>query len=609
MSMTLKRDPGGKVTGYLAVVTTMNTYKRVAIMVVLAVLPALPIMALGASFTDVAQDIGIFGTGRTSSWADVNNDGCVDIFTVGKVNRFFRNNCDGTFTNSILATGLPVDVPNKQWTSAWADYDADGDMDVYLSSGGAAGGLYENDGFGRFARVSAAVGIDDETFVAGASWADYDGDGDLDLFLAGRFNSSGPTPDLLYRNDGGVFTEVGAAAGVRGPDDRLTFTGNFFDFDNDGDVDLYLAVDFGPDVLYKNNGDGTFTDESTVAGISAPEHGMGVAIGDLDNNGCFDIIISNNGQPRADDADTAEHGPSALYMNNCDGTFSLETSARGILDRGVVEWGLNMVDYDYDGDLDIAIVAGGMLASSEPNVFYENDGSGQLFDITSASGTAAGGSTFGSVWADYDNDGDLDWLVTAVGGAQIKLFRNDSVHGNFLKVLLLDNITLNRNGIGAEISIIAGSRTQRRVIMAGSSYASSEEPIAVFGIGVKNVVDRVAVRWPSGNVTVVEGVAANQTIIIENDFAGLPGTVSGIVTDADGVVVDGARVGLRITGGTGLAHTTATNADGLYEIGGVAPGQYDVRARLIGFSSSSVEKIDLLSGQNWVVDLVLRDAL
>jgi len=501
-----------------------------------------------ATFTDIAVSAGLGIHSRSTGWGDYDNDGCLDVMMTSDTSpKLFRNNCDGSNTFTDVSATAGITAPAMNWAAVWADVNGDDLLDVYLTAQAETtyNVLYINQGNGTFvADTSAPVS---GRGSAGASFADYDGDGDLDLFVAGRFGSTN-NQDALLRNDNGTFTDVTDLAGLGGQAGRLTFMGLWFDYDMDGDQDLYLTVDFGTDVLYQNNGDGTFTDVSLAAGIGLPQHGMGVYTGDLNNDGCLDIASSNNNGDTTNDPETDEHGPSIIYLNNCDGTFTVASYASGIADRAVVDWGLNFIDYDNDGDLDFSQVSGGMLSSGQPNAFYENDGSGQLFDITAAAGVSDSGDAFGSAWIDVDNDGDLDWFVSNSGNPSFPnaLYRNDSATGHYLKVKL-NGIAPNTDAVGATVKITAGSRTQMRVIQAGLSYGNSEELAAFFGLGVKTVADNVTVIWPNGTQSEVLNVAVDQTLVIDEDTSNVPlvGTVTGSVTDPNGLPLAGAAVSVR----------------------------------------------------------------
>ena len=480
-----------------------------------------------SQFNDVAESAGVAVRGaRGVGWADYDQDGCVDLLVTTKGgSHLFRNACDGTASFIDVSREAGLRGPLRGWTPAWADYDGDGDLDVYIASGSSEFGssalstvnsnaLYRNNGDGTFTNVAAFSGVDDPGASIGASWADYDGDGDLDLFVANRWENAAEreSRDRLYRNEGnGMFTNVAHLVGVAGKPRRRTFMGVWLDYDNNGTQDLYVAVDFDDDVLYRNNGDGSFTDVSATAGVSGPEHGMGVAVADLNADGCIDIFSTNNTQ-----ADDEEHGPSVLYMNNCDGTFYNDAVTHGVLDRATVEWGPNIIDWDNDADLDLAVTAGGMLSSGQPNVLYESlckKGTCSFQDVTTISGTTNLGAAFGSAWADFDNDGDLDWFVANSAGGPSVLFRNDNQVGRYLK-LHLTGVGANTRAVGARLELTVRGRTQYATIRSGTGYASDQEQVAFFGLGGATQADHLRIFWPSGATSEFRNIPANQTINI-----------------------------------------------------------------------------------------------
>ncbi|MGZ8225548.1 MAG: FG-GAP repeat domain-containing protein [Methylococcaceae bacterium] len=221
--------------------------------------------------------------------------------------------------------------------------------------------LYQGNCNGAFTDVSASAGISAPAGGFAVNWADYDADGDMDVYVASTANN------VLYKNNGnGTFTDVAATAGVGGSSSRQSFMGIWFDYDNNT-LDLYVTVDFGNDILYSNNGNGTFTDVTVAAGINGLQHGMGVAVGDLNMYGCFDLVSTNNTI-----GSNAINRQSFLYINNCNGTFTEAAEAKGIKDLDVVDWGANFVAFDNDADLDFSIIASGMLSAGQPNVLYEN---------------------------------------------------------------------------------------------------------------------------------------------------------------------------------------------------------------------------------------------
>jgi hypothetical protein len=253
------------------------------------------------TFTNIAVAAGLVTSdARGIAFGDYNNDGCVDVAFSGspRSGSLWENDCTGNFTDVSVATNFGTAASAAAGEGiAWADYDADGDLDAYIALRGAAPNeLWRNDG-GTFTEVAAAVGVDDVRFGAGVAWTDYDGDGDLDLHVVNRWGT-GDRSDALYQNNGGIFTDVGVAAGIAGATDRLSFQGAWVDFDENFTQDLYLAVDFNDDVYYTNDGLGNMTDASTAAGVSDPGHGMGVAVGDPTGDGCLDVFITNSALPQ-----------------------------------------------------------------------------------------------------------------------------------------------------------------------------------------------------------------------------------------------------------------------------------------------------------------------
>ncbi len=490
-----------------------------------------------ATFSDVTAEAGLTSTWRSAgaAWGDYDGDGCVDLYVSGddglaggtKQNHLYKNTCLASFVDVTAAAG--VTGPDDGHGVTWVDYDNDGDLDLsVVSRSPDPMFLYRNNGNGTFTDVAAAAGFTQNDRSAGVSWADYDGDGDLDVYVAHRFELPCPDPgtdntDRFYRNDGdGTFTEIGAELGIVGDSQRCTFMTAWVDFDGDFDLDAYVSVDFDDDVLYANNGDGTFTDVTAAAGITDPHHGMGLSVGDPNRDGCLDIISTNNAQ----EPDPGTHGPSILYRQNelggpCVMTFVNANDNANILDRDVVEWGVNFVDYDNDGDDDLSIVAGGMLSGGEPNVLYINGGngtgSGSMTEVTAEAGVEDSGGAFGSVWADYDNDGDLDWFVANETGSN-KLFRNDGVAHSHLKVIL-DGVVTNDRGVGARVDVAAGGKNQVRIVQAGESYLSGEEPMVYFGLNENAQADTVTVSWPSGVIDQLAAVGADSTITVREGEA------------------------------------------------------------------------------------------
>jgi hypothetical protein len=301
------------------------------------------------TFTDVAVASGTVGNGNSHAavWGDYDNDGDLDLYLTahGGTNQLFRNNGDGTFTDVGAASGTN-DTGSARGT-AWGDYDQDGFLDLYVAKTGP-NRMYHNNGNGTFTEVGAGTGTSDAGDGTGVAWGDYDSDGDLDLFVANHL-----TPNRLYRNNGNsTFTDVSVAAGTdhTGPSHGVAWG----DYDNDGDLDLYLANLGTPNRLYRNNGNGTFAEVGAASGTADSGMSRGAAWGDFDDDGYLDLYVTNDGVSR-------------LYKNNGNGTFTEVAGAYGTAGAGTAV-GVAWADYDGDGDLDlyVAVLDG-------PNHLYRND--------------------------------------------------------------------------------------------------------------------------------------------------------------------------------------------------------------------------------------------
>lgn len=488
-----------------------------------------------------------FGSGV--AWIDFDNDGFPDLFFVngapGSANALYRNNRDGTFTDVTATAGVAASAPASYKTGvAVGDYDGDGNLDLYVTAFGP-NILLRNNGNGTFSDVTAAAGVAGAPtdWSTSAGFLDFDRDGDLDLYVANylafRLDDNpycglrkegyrmycSPTlfdgaPDRLFRNDGGgVFSDVSREAGVANPAGKGLGVA-FCDIDGDGDTDVYVANDLVRNFLYRNNGDGTFTDIAYGAGVGfdsngKPQAGMGVDCADVDGNGFPDIFVTNFSEEL-----------NALYMNRGGGVFDDASSMAG-LGSGYLPlgFGTKLFDADNDGDLDLYVTNGHVIdnvklyrpafSQAQKDLLYENTGGGQFRDVTAGAGPALQRLRVGRglAVADFDNDGDLDVVISTLGHAPA-LLRNDTPHANHWLSIRADGRRGNRFGLGAVVRIRTAEGVQTREVTNVGSYQSSSDVRLHVGLGRARRVDQIDVKWPDGTVQVLKDVPADQVLAI-----------------------------------------------------------------------------------------------
>ena len=430
-------------------------------------------------FTDVGAIAGVndSGSGSGMAWGDYDGDGDQDFYLANhdnEVNRLYRNNGNETFTEVGASAGVNDGGSGQGVT--WGDYDNDGDIDLYLANTHSqANRLYRNNGNGTLTEVGASAGVNDSGNGTGVSWGDYDNDGDIDLYLVNQSQAN-----RLYHNNGdGTFTEVGSSLGV--DDTGNGRTGPWGDYDNDGDLDLYLTNDGGTNRLYRNNGDGSFTEVGATEGVT--DNGTGVSWADFDNDGDLDLYLGR-----------ASGQANRLYRNNANGTFTEVGASAGVNDSGEgigVAWG----DYDNDGDLDLHLAN----TSGQANRLYQNNGNSTFTEVGTTTGVDDSGNAQGAAWADFDSDGDLDFYLINSLQAN-RLYRNNGTTNRWLIVKLVGSVS-NKDGIGARVTAVAGGTRQRRDVDGGSGYVSQQPSLPVeFGFGSTTTLDALIVRWPSGIV-------------------------------------------------------------------------------------------------------------
>ena len=518
-------------------------------------------------FTDVTREAGIefqhtdgrsgqyylleeLGSG--AAFFDYDNDDDLDIYFVNgtylpgahaerqPTNALYRNNGDGTFTDVTNLSG--VGDTGYGVGCCVGDFDNDGYLDIYVTNFGK-NVLYRNNGDGTFSDVTDAANVGDGRWGASCAFADYDKDGDLDLYAAnyvefkldenkvchrGGVRTYCPpqafegVADVLYRNNGdGSFSEVTKEADVFNPRGRGLGV-VWGDYDNDGYLDLYVANDTNENYLYRNNRDGTFSDAAFFAGCALSEHGkmesgMGVDFGDYDNDGFLDIAVTN-----------FQNEVATLYRNNGNGFFTDVSYPSGTGEKTLpsLGWSVCFFDYDNDTDKDLFIANGHVYdnvelfdpstAFAQTNHLFENLGNGSFEEVTDQIGTDFSRKTpsRGAVFGDYDNDGDIDILVTN-SNSKPQLLRNDGGNrNNWVKVRAIGTAS-NRAGIGTRIKVMAGGLSQMAEVKSGSGYLGQNEIALHFGLGEFDIIDKIVVIFPSGRVREVEAVPANQLIRIE----------------------------------------------------------------------------------------------
>ena len=491
-------------------------------------------------------------TGSGAALFDHDGDDDLDLYLVNSghmtkgrgdaLNRLYRN--DGARFVDVTAA---ANVPGRAYGMgvAAADYDNDGDTDLYLTNLGDDV-LYRNDG-GYFAEVSGEAGLGNPLWSSSAAFVDYDNDGDLDLCVANyvefdiathpwcgirdmdlRFYCDPleypPTRDLLYRNNGdGSFAEMGEAAGIVRAGNGLGLVAA--DLDEDGDQDLYIANDKTPNFFYENQGGGSFEEIGLTSGTAlsangAAQAGMGVDAGDLDNDGDLDLFVTNY-----------QLENNALYRN--DGLYFSEVSFQAGLGEASLNYlgfGTGFFDYDNDGWLDLFVANGHVhdniedydeLATyAQQAQIFHNEGGGRYVERTRDLGPGLKVNYVGrgAAFGDCDGDGDLDIVLVNSGGPAAVL-RNDGGNANNWLQVELEGRESNRDGIGAKIYLRAGALRLSRQVKSGSGFLSTSQKAPFFGLGIYDKVERLEVRWPSGRVQVLENVRANQVIFLVEPMA------------------------------------------------------------------------------------------
>ena len=506
--------------------------------------------------------------GSGAAFADYDNDGDIDLYVVNNPgpldaeiteaspgNLLYRNNGNGTFTDVTAEAG--VGDRGYGMGCVFGDYDNDGDLDLYVTNYGP-NVLYRNNGDGTFTDVTAEAGVGETRWGTGAAFGDYDNDGDLDLYVPNYIDhdldklaeaqkisqqygqsvprilnphSFEPQDNVLYRNNGdGTFTDVTAELGVESHGGR-SLQAIFTDFDLDGDLELYVANDLSPNFLYRNNGDGTFTDVSDASWAADFRGSMGLATGDYDGDGDLDLFMSHwieqenalysnmwneEGAMRGESAKAGSIQPIRLVDDSYGASLGEESLK-------YVGWGTDLFDYDNDGDLDIFVANGHTfqyldnydLLIPQKDQFFRYDGDGIFTDVSAATGVAALPYRVGRgvAFGDYDNDGDVDIFIVNNHGPAVLLRNEGGNRNNWLHVKLIGTES-NRDAVGARIRLKAGDRIQLREINAGASYLSFNSLTAEFGLAQETAVDWIEVIWSGGDTERFTTITVNQRMTL-----------------------------------------------------------------------------------------------
>ncbi len=490
---------------------------------------------------------------------DYDNDGCLDIYFTNALtvdtahdphrapSALYRNNCDGTFRDVTENSGLAY--PGWAMGAVATDFDGDGFADLYVTCLGS-NHLYRNNGHGTFTDITAQAGVDDPRWSTGATFGDYDRDGNLDLFVSNYVDfkltdlpefgkgktceyrgipvQCGPrglpgAGDSLFHNSGdGTFTNATNSGGVADPAGRYGLGTLWTDVDTDGWVDLYVLNDTGPNFLYHNNHDRTFTDIGFQAGVAVDEDGieqgsMGVAVGDFLHTGLLGIFVTNF---------SGEHG--TLYRHDAPLEFTDISYPSKIAPATAtyVSWGTAFFDGDNDGWLDLLVVNGHVYPQMEnaragtsyrqPILLFHNQGNGAFLEVSAEVGDVLREPRVsrGAAFGDFDNDGDVDVIVNILDSQPV-ILRNDTVNDNHWVTIKTIGKGSNHDAIGARVKIVSGDLVQWDEVHSGGSYLSTSDLRLHFGLGKRTQIDSIEVCWPDGTMETLGTELADHFLTIE----------------------------------------------------------------------------------------------
>ncbi|WP_431157503.1 FG-GAP-like repeat-containing protein [Winogradskyella poriferorum] len=474
---------------------------------VILILFSINLLSAQVAFEESAQQLGIsinceytfLGNGIT--FFDYDNDGLDDITVATALGDpiYFYKNINGNFVSQTLNISNN-NARNKQIN--WVDIDNDGDNDLFITSDNSGNRLFENLGNMIMSEITDTSGMLSDNFpYYGASWGDYNNDGFLDVFISIR---DPLIPNLLYKNNGDrTFTLVNVEAGLE-TTGYMSFCSAFLDYDNDGDQDIYVANDkyANPNLMYRNNGDGTFTEVGEITGTDVSIDAMTVTVEDFNYDGWLDIYITNDPMD------------SVLYVNNGNGTFTDMAQSYQVTFNSS-GWSAVFLDADNDSDLDLYVSGEGNGTASPimSSAFYEKV-SNSTFQLNNSAVPNDFAFSYGNALGDTDNDGYPEIVVNNIDHENVFVWKNNTnTSNNWLKVEL-EGTTSNRNGVGSFIEISINGNKQYRYTCLGEGYLSQNSGSEQFGLGSATSIDYVKVKWLSGIEDTYYNVTVNQSLKI-----------------------------------------------------------------------------------------------
>ncbi len=488
--------------------------------------------------------------GGGAAFFDYNNDGFDDLYLTGGsgIDQFYENNGDGTFTEKATSVGLSITATHNTVGVATGDIDNDGFRDVFVTTDKfSANLLFRNNGDGTFTDISASAGILHQAWSTSVSFGDYNLDGFLDIYVANycnfpftagvpyyETNISGFTNFFYVNNGDNTFTEKADLLGVQDNGTALAVT--FTDFDNDNDMDIYLGNDFGsdfnPNALFENLYPiDSFARVGITTNTNASMYAMSTVTGDYDEDGLLDYYVSNMMENK-------------LYNNTGNNVFSDEANSLNVEATSVTSWGGLFFDYNNDSYLDLFVASGQMMFDNpnqyQVNNLFINNGNNTYSDVTITAGIADSSRSRGAAYSDFDNDGDLDFVLVNVDSSQTStdktwFMENQGTGlGNWLKIKLRGT-TNNRDGFGSHVTVFVNGRSLLREADGGSGYLSHNSSVLHFGLGTETVIDSIRVNWPGGAEQIETGININQQIEIVEQ-----GTIHQLLCFGDSAYLEGA---------------------------------------------------------------------